>query len=152
MGRLSGKLASYRLVGLDTSIFIYQFEDHLIYRPLASEILDGVERGKWEAVTSVITLMEIAVRPFQIGSIQAAREYEALLVNFPHLQILDLNRDMARGAAMLRAEFNLRPVDALQAAACLTKGCQAWVTNDRMLKRLQSVLEVIILDDYLAEQ
>jgi predicted nucleic acid-binding protein len=152
MGRLSGKLAACGLVGLDTSIFIYQFEDHPIYRLLASEILDGVERGKWEAVTSVITLMEIAVRPFQIGAVQAARQYEALLVNFPHLQMLDLNRDMARRAAQLRAEFNLRPADALQEAACLEKGCQAWVTNDRMLKRLQSLLEVIVLDDYLAEQ
>jgi len=147
MGKLSERLAGYPTIGIDTSIFIYLFEDHPTYRPLAEEVLSGVESGQWRAITSVITLMEIGVRPLQSGRQGVARRYEALLVNFPNLMVVDINRDVARRAAYLRAEYRLRPADALQVAACLWGGARAFVSNDRQLARIQALLPVIVLDD-----
>ena len=43
-----------------------------------------------------------------------------------------------------------RIADALQAAASLVFGAGALITNDRRLKRLNDILEVIVLDEYLA--
>lgn len=148
MGRLTQRLAGYPLIGLDTSIFIYQFEAHPIYQPLAHELLTGIEKGTWQAITSVITLLEINVYPISLGHKEAARQYEALLVNFPNLEIVDINRDVARSAAQMRAEFKLRPADALQVSACRLHGSKAFITNDRQLARLSSMIEVVILDDY----
>lgn len=94
--------------------------------------------------------MEVTVRPWQLGRESVARQYEALLANFPNLVLVDVTRDVARRAAQLRADYRLRPADALQVGAALVQGVTAFVTNDRGLVRLQGVTDVIILDDFAA--
>jgi predicted nucleic acid-binding protein len=151
MATLRERLTAYTRIGLDSSLFIYHFEAHPTYAPLTEVIFQGIEAGNWEAVTSTITLMELTVRPWQLEREDVAREYEALLVNFPHLMIADINRDVARRAAQLRATHRLRPADALQVATTLVHQGDAFITNDRRLARLESVLDILILDDYLSE-
>ena len=113
MDEFSKRLAKAKVIGLDTSIFIYFLEDNAQYGPLAQVTINGIEKGKWQGVTSTITLMEITVRPWQLGRESAAREYEAVLVHFPNLSIVDVNRNVARAAAQLRAKYNVAPPDAL---------------------------------------
>jgi len=150
MGRLSDKLVGAGLVGLDTPVFIYHLEAHPRYSVLTREALAGMENGKWAGVTSTITLMEITVRPWQMEREEAARKYETVLVNFPNLTILDIDRDVARLASQLRARYNVRPPDALQVAASLHTGAKAFLTNDKRLSILQTIIEVLILDDFAA--
>ena len=147
MGRLSERLAASPVIGLDTSIFIYHFEEHPSYFDLTQKLLAGVESGQWYAVTSLITLMELIVRPLQLKRQDIARKYEALLVNFPNLDVVELDRETIRRAAQLRANYRLRPADALQAAASLVHSATAFVTNDGRLKCLHPLLEVVVLDD-----
>lgn len=144
---LAGRLARHTVLGLDTSVFIYHLEAHPRYLPLTMTLLAGVQAGQWRAVTSTVTLMELTVRPWQLGRAAVAREYEALLVHFPHLTLSDVTRDVARRAAQLRAIYSLRPADALQVATALVHGATAFVTNDRSLARLSPVLDVVLLDD-----
>jgi predicted nucleic acid-binding protein len=148
MGSLTERLKPYPLVGLDSAIFIYHFEQNPIYLPPTREIFTGIETGVRAGVTSSITLMEISVRPIALGQPIIARKYEALLVNFPHLDIVDLDRDIIRQAAHLRAKFRIRPQDALQVSASLLRGAKLFITNDRLLERLKDKLDVIILDDF----
>lgn len=148
MEQLAERLTAYTTIGLDTPIFIYHLEAHPVYQPLTRMILSGVEHRQWTAITSTITLMEITVRPWQVSMPGIARKYEALLVNFPNLKMRCIDREVARRAAQLRAELRLRPADALQAAACLVHGAQAFITNDKRLDRLGSFIHPIILDDY----
>jgi predicted nucleic acid-binding protein len=149
MGGLSERLGSISVVGLDTAIFIYHFERHPRYFPLTQELFSGIEVGIRKGVTSTITLMEIIVKPLALGQQDVARKYEALLVNFPNLDIVDLDRDVIRQAARLRAEYRIRPPDALQAGASLLYGADVFITNDGLLRRLHDKLEVIILDDFV---
>jgi predicted nucleic acid-binding protein len=93
--------------------------------------------------------MEITVRPWQLGRESAAREYEAILVHFPNLSVVDVDRNVARAAAQLRAKYNVSPPDALQVAASLSFGAKAFLTNDRRLSRLQELIDVLVLDDFL---
>ena len=151
MGRLSERLGSISVVGLDTAIFIYHFERHPRYFPLTHELFSGIEAGVRKGVTSTITLMEIIVKPLALGRQDIARKYEALLVNFPNLDIVDLDRNVIRQAARLRAEYRIRPPDALQASVSLLYGAEVFVTNDGLLKRLQDKLEVLVLDDFIDE-
>ena len=116
MERFREQLARHALVGLDTAIFIYHLETHPRYLPLTRELLNGVEAGRQRAITSTVTVMELTVRPWRLGRPAIAREYEALLIHFPHLILADVTRDVARRAARLRARYRLRPADALQAA------------------------------------
>jgi predicted nucleic acid-binding protein len=148
MEHLRERLAGHAVIGLDTAIFIYHLENHPRYQPLTQELLTGIQDGRQTAVTSTVTVMELTVRPWQIGRPAVAREYEALLVHFPHLTLADVTRDVARRAAQLRARYRLRPADALQVATALVHGATAFVTNDRQLTRLTPVLDIIILDDF----
>lgn len=149
MDRFSERLRSLKVVGLDTAIFIYHFEENSIYLPLTRLLFSGIEMGERKGVTSTITLMEIIVKPLSLGLIDVARKYEALLVSFPNLEIVDLDRDVIRQAARLRAEYRIRPPDALQAGACMLSGVEVFITNDGLLKRIQDKLEVLVLDDFV---
>jgi len=142
-------LRSHELVGLDTPVFIYHLEGHPDYLPLTTLVLSLVRDGAMAAVTSTLTLFEILVRPFRLGSIEVAKEYEILLSRFPHLTILDANRAVARRAAQLRADYHLKPVDALQIATALEVGATLFITNDQGLRRLAPQIEIAILKDFI---
>ena len=149
MANLEQQLAAHSIIGLDTSIFIYHFEAHPDYLPLTRRILKEVESGRRQAVTSTVTLMELTVLPWRINRPDIARQYEILLTNFPNLQIIEVSREVARRAAQLRAEFNIRPADALQVGTAFTNEATVWVSNDKKLRRLASIVDVVILDDFI---
>lgn len=151
MDELSKRLTKAKVIGLDTPLFIYFLENNERYGELARITINGIEKGKWEGVTSTITLMEITVRPWQLGRESAAREYEAVLVHFPNLSIVDVDRKVARAAAQLRAKYYISPPDALQVAASLSYGAKAFLTNDKRLSKLQELIDVIVLDDFVEE-
>jgi predicted nucleic acid-binding protein len=150
VGGLREKLIGAGAVGLDTSIFIYHLEANPTYAALTKTVFEGVEVSKFQGITSVITLMELTVLPWRMGHENIAREYEALLVNFPNLCIVDIDRNVARLAAKLRADFNILPADALQVAASLQSGARSFLTNDKRLAGLQPIIEILILDDFVA--
>ena len=147
MGQLSKRLGTFSKVGLDTSVFIYHFENHPVYSQLTQELLSGIEKSVQKGITSTVTLMEIIVKPLSMGRNDIARKYEALLMNFPNLEVVDLDRDVIRQAAQLHADYHLRPPDALQVSACLLGVGQVFITNDRQLGRLKEKLDIVFLDD-----
>jgi predicted nucleic acid-binding protein len=149
MDRLIQKLKKLEVVGIDTPLFIYHLEANKKYSDLTQKSFSSMENGSWHGVTSIVTLMEINVHPWRIGREDVARKYETLLTNFPNLEIVDIDRDIARVAAQLRARFDVRPPDALQVASGLVAGARGFLTNDHRLSGLQSLAEIIVLDDYL---
>ncbi|HEX9924884.1 MAG TPA: PIN domain-containing protein [Anaerolineae bacterium] len=149
MASLEQQLAAHSVIGLDTRFFIYHLEAHPDYLPLTKRILKAVESGRWQAVTSTVTIMELTVQPWRINRPDIARQYEVLLANFPNLQIIEVNRSGARRAAQLRAIYNIRPADALQVGTAIINGATGWVSNDKKLKRLASILDVVILDEFI---
>jgi len=148
MEQLIKRLTRAGTVGIDTPIFIYHVEANEKYADLTQKIFSSMESGKWKGITSTITLMEINVHPWRVGREDVARKYEALLINFPNLTVIDVDREVARIAAQLRARFGVQPPDALQAAASLVTGARGFLTNDRRLSVLQSLTDIIVLDDY----
>lgn len=149
MESFNERLAPHTTIGLDTAVFIYHLEAHPTYHPLTQQLLAGVETGRWTAVTSTVTVMELTVRPWQLDRPAVARAYETLLVHFPHLILVDVTRDIARRAAQLRARYRIRPADALHVATALVRGATAFVTNDRGLARLAPALDIVTLNDFV---
>jgi predicted nucleic acid-binding protein len=145
---LAAALRRHERIGVDTPIFIYHIEGTTHLAGLAGVALDGLAGGAFTGVTSVLTLMEIAVKPLQMGRPDVAEEYEVLLANYPNLVIAAIDRSTARRAAELRAEYRLSPADALQVAACLEQGATAFLSNDRELRRIAD-LQVWMLADFV---
>jgi len=46
MGRLTERIRSFSVIGLDTAIFIYHFEENPTYLPLTRELLSSIEMGE----------------------------------------------------------------------------------------------------------
>jgi predicted nucleic acid-binding protein len=149
MANLQQRLEAHQLIGLDTTIFIYHVEANQKYLPLTRNILRYIESGQGHGIISTVVVMELTVHPWRINRGDVARQYEALLVNFPNLKFVDVTREVARQAAQLRAKYNLRPADALQVATAMVNGATVWVSNDKQLKRLEPAIEVIILEDFV---
>lgn len=149
MANLAQRLANHQIIGLDTSIFIYHFEAHPKYLPLTRVVLNQIQSGQCLGIASTIVIMEVTVHPWRLNRADIARQYEVLLLNFPHLKLRDVTRDVARRAAQLRASYNFRPADALQVATVMIEGATLWVSNDKQLKRIEPEMEVIILDEYV---
>lgn len=148
MADLAVALRRHERIGVDTPIFIYHIEGTTHLAGLAGVALDELAGGAFTGVTSVLTLMEIAVKPLQMGRPDVAEEYDVLLANYPNLVIAAIDRPTARRAAELRAEYRLRPADALQVAACLEQGATAFLSNDRELRRIAD-LKVWMLADFV---
>lgn len=149
MGHIGRSLSGHTLVGIDTSIWIYHLEDNPRYSSLTTDILNAVESGRHRAVISVVTLMELAVQPYRLDQPNVATYYEALLAHFPNARIYDVTTTIARRAAQLRAHYSLRTADALLVGTSLVAGATAWITNDRALRRLTPLIEIVLLDDML---
>ena len=135
-------------VALDTAVFIYFIEEHPTFLPLIGPMFLEVDRGRREAVTSALTLLEVLVVPYRAGNLPLAARYEALLTRSRGVRLVELDRAQLRAAAQLRARYRVRTPDALQLAAALAHGCTAFVTNDRALPNLPG-LRILQLRDYV---
>ncbi len=139
-------LAKVSRLAIDTAPIIYFVEQHPRYDAVVTDIFRRIDKGRLEAVTSVITLTEVLVHPVRLGRTDLHRQYSVLLNNSRHFILFDIDAAIAEQAAILRAQHNLRTPDALQIAVAVTAGCEAFLTND---KRLRSIpyLQIILLDD-----
>jgi predicted nucleic acid-binding protein len=134
-------------VALDSAIFIYFIERDPRYLSLVKPVFEAIDGGRLEAVTSSLSLLETLVAPLRSGNEVVARQYERFLTRSRGLQMIPIDFALLRVAAHLRAAHRLRTPDALQAAAALTGGCSALVTNDHRIPSLPG-LRVLQLEDY----
>lgn len=146
--RLEGFLKQHRKIGLDTSVFIFHLEENPKYLKLVEPIFLWIEGPKARAVTSTITMLELLVRPYQLSDIDRVNKLYSLLSTYPHLDWIAPTLEIADLAARLRAEYNLRTPDALQAASALASQAPGFISNDAVFQRVTE-LEVLILDDLL---
>lgn len=139
-------LRRHKVVAADTMIFIYHLQEHPRYVQATQVILDAWEAGSPQAVTSVISLSEVLVKPLRDGQPAAAEEYQRLLTTFPNLRLVEVSRTIAEAAARLRATHGLPLPDTIQAATAMAAGATGFISNDPSYKRIAG-LEVVMLDD-----
>ncbi len=150
MGTFAERLTGHTHVGLDSCVLIYHIERHPTYLPLTQALLGSIEAGHLAAVVSILALMEATVHPWQLQRSDVVRDYEEILTHFPNLMLSDVTRDIAHQAARLRAQYHLRPADALHVATALIHGATAFVTNDREFVYLRENIHVILLEDCIS--
>lgn len=136
-------------VGLDTAIFIYFIEEHPRYLSALQAIFARLDAGELRAVTSAVTLGEVLVVPYRVRDFALAERYESLLTRSRGLVFRDLDRQLLRAAAQLRASTGMRMPDALQVAAALGGQCSTFLTNDRRVPSIPG-LDILQLDDLVA--
>ncbi|MGH7318583.1 MAG: type II toxin-antitoxin system VapC family toxin [Candidatus Rokuibacteriota bacterium] len=130
---------SDRVLGLDTSAFIYQLEAHPVCAPRVGTIFREIERGHARGVTSTLTFLEVLVGPYRAGDQARRVAISGLLASFPGVSWVALDLAVAESAGSLRGRYRLRTPDAIQLATTLDAGADAFLTNDQQLSRVTEV-------------
>lgn len=141
-------LRGHRKVLIDSSVWIYHFEQHPEFAPAAARLFESLEEGRFRAVVSELTLLELTVRPLQIGRQDVADEYEVLLGHFPNVDLVPASRQVLLDAAALRAKFCFRTPDAILLATGIRSSATVAVTSDKSWSRVEAAgIQVILLSD-----
>lgn len=141
-------LEEYKCVALDTAVFIYFFEENEEYFPLVKDIFSKIDEGALRGVTSMLTLLEVLVKPIKEERDDLVDLYSQKFLVGDSLTVYPLDSAVAKKAAEVRASSNLRTPDAIQIATAITGGAEVLITNDQGLSTADE-LEVIVLKDYL---
>jgi predicted nucleic acid-binding protein len=99
--------------------------------PIAIHVVDEfVRSGRNSAVVSMVTVMEVLVRPLRLGPGEPYRHVMDFLTRFPNLHPLPVDLPVAQEAASLRATYRFSPPDALTVATGIVGQVGHLVTND----------------------
>lgn len=93
-------------------------------------------------------MTELLVHPYRANDVASINNLFGLLSTYPNLEWIAPHLEIASRAAELRAQYRLRPPDALQAATALHANATAFLTNDSVFCRVTN-LEVLILDEFV---
>jgi len=137
-----------KVIGLDTMVFIYHFEENQIYSPLTFSIFESLEKGNFNGITSILTLLEILVKPKRESNLILTERYKILLETFPNLQMKNLDENIADVASSLRANYNINTPDAIQVATSLEARADIFITNNTSLKKITEI-KVLLLSEML---
>ena len=137
-----------KIIGLDTMVFIYHFEENQIYSPLTFSIFESLEKGNFNGITSILTLLEILVKPKKENNSILTERYKILLETFPNLRVKILDENIADVASSLRANYNINTPDAIQLATSLEAQADIFITNNTSLKKVTEI-KVLLLSEML---
>ncbi len=128
---LDKALAGCTRILLDSSSLIAYHSPAEDVHHLARHLLGRIEDDQDPlcAYCSVITAMELLVRPIKAGS-HALTFMHTFLSAYPHLTLLPIDLQVATQAATVRAITNLKSPDCLIIASGLLANCDAIVFND----------------------
>ena len=138
---------------VDTTVLAAFLDASDATHPVARHVLDEmVARGRNSAVVSMVSVMEILVRPLRMSP-PGHHTVLAFLRTHPNLECMPIDLQIAQEAAHLRAEKNLRPPDALIVGTGLAAQVGHLVTNDHSwsgkLSSMSSRIAVVQLSEHL---
>lgn len=136
----------HKRVLIDTPIWIYHLEQEPRFAEAAGRMIGDLEAGRFLGVASELMLLELTVRPLQLGRQDVADDYELLLSHFPNLQLEPIRREILLDAAALRARYRLRTPDALMLATGIRLGATLAATNDETWRNLPFIQTLILSD------
>ena len=82
--------------------------------------------------------------PLRQNRPELQQQYQTLLLQSANFEFVSIDTALAQTGASLRAKFNIRLPDALQIAAAMTTGCEAFLTNDDGLKRVTGIRVLVV--------
>ncbi len=143
---IEDRLRGVKRLFLDTAPLIYYVEENRRYLALVDVIFERIFEEQLIGITSPISLAECLARPYRLGQTQLQQDYFNL-ITATNLVFTLIDQNMARQAAEFRSRYNLELPDAFQIAVALATNCDAFLTNDAMLRRITE-LQVLVLDDF----
>lgn len=134
-----------RSLFIDTAPFIYFIEAHATFGPMVKSLFDAIGKGRINAFSSVITLVEVLPKPVQAGNDELVRLFITHLKHGKNMTLLNITPNIAERAGRLRGTYPaLKSMDAIQIAAALEAGADALLTNHKRLRQIQELPVIVI--------
>lgn len=134
-----GEIAEKSIIALDTNVFIYYFEENKKFLDRTKSIFQSIEKGKYKAVSSIITLAEILTFPKKQRDYLLVKEYSEILNNYPNLEFVNVDWEIVNLASSVRAKYSLTTPDAIQIATALLKNASYFLTADKTFQKIKEI-------------
>jgi predicted nucleic acid-binding protein len=129
------------LVFLDACIIIYWVESaEPFYSQLLAQLAEIAHHYPQHQLTiSRLSLMECLVKPLRDTNKELIVHYQYFF-EIPQIRIVEIDHQVIDRATFLRAKYNLRTPDAIQAASCLSlNNPHIFLTNDSQFNQLKEL-------------
>lgn len=143
---IADALKNVRRVFLDTAPVIYFFEQHPVYFSRKEAFFRFRRDAGISIITSPVTLVECLVHPIRHGLSKQSEAYRHLILQGVNTEFYEIGAEAANHAAHLRASLSITLADALQVGVALASHCEAFMTNDRQLLKIENI-SVLLLDE-----
>lgn len=144
--KIEAALADVRFLFLDTAPVIYHVEGVRDFQPLTDAVFSSLSQNLFRAATSSITLAECLVHPLRNKDTPLVERFRNVITHGRNTHYLGVD-SAVETAASLRAQYRISLTDALQLAAAMDAGCDAFLTNDIDLKRVAGI-RVLVLKEF----
>lgn len=139
-------LKSDDIVFLDTAPLIYFFEQHPDFFPALKTLFDNLYKADAQAITSVITYIELTTHPARLRKRKLVRKYRDYLTNSNNISLFPLNIDIADHVVEIRAKYHFKTPDAIQLGTAVACGADYIITNDKTWQKLKEVKVFLVSD------
>lgn len=134
------------VIFLDTAPFIYFFERHPDFFPALASFFDRLYQNNAQAITSIVTYIELTTLPARKGKHRLVRKYRDYLSNAENISLFPLDMNIADTVVDLRARYGFKTPDAIQIGTAVSCGADAIITNDVAWCRFTETPIVMVSD------
>lgn len=135
-------MTDYKKVFVDTAPFIYFIEKDSNNPQYHEKVKQFFKYGydyNRKFVSSVITVEEYFVFPYRMKEYSFIDMFNRLVAT-TNMEIVEINQEIARKAAQIRAEYTgFKAMDSLQLAAAYLSKCDLFLTNDKQLRQFKDM-------------
>ncbi len=132
------------IIFLDTAPFIYFFEQHPDYFPVLDKIFAQLYESGAQAITSIITYIELTTHPARLGQQHLVRKYRDYLTNSENISLFPLDMNIADYVVELRAKYRFKTPDAIQLGTAVACGADYILTNDSEWQHFEPVKVLLV--------
>ncbi|PIN75378.1 hypothetical protein COV18_04280 [Candidatus Woesearchaeota archaeon CG10_big_fil_rev_8_21_14_0_10_37_12] len=124
---------------LDANVFILAIVNDDALGRAARALLDDVVKGEVQSVTSFLTFDEVAWALRKVTNKEKAYVYVKNFLEMPHLEFLDVNKNVIWKAFYYLQEHKLDPRDAIHIASAIVSGASSIVTEDKDFSNIKEI-------------
>jgi len=124
---------------LDANVFIFAALNTEEEGNKAVALLKRIQQGEVKAITSVLTFDEVFWEVKRNRGMEKALETAEAILNFPNLEIVSADREVASSALQIIREYHLSPRDAIHAATAIAEKADIIVSTDTHFDKVKGL-------------
>jgi predicted nucleic acid-binding protein len=124
---------------LDANVFIFAALNTEEKGKKALALLSKIQLGEEQAITSALTFDEVYWAVKKNRGMEKALETAEAMLNFPNLEIISADREVASLALQIIREYQLAPRDAIHAATAIKEKAETFVSTDAHFDKVKEV-------------